>query len=356
MARMLPSIRSRPLRATLSLGAALLALGPTRALAQFPVAGVELPSEPPPPPPPSPPPVLEVESPPERAGASSWQLDATLRGAGYSINESVPVQYPTPLSTGGERVNGDLQVTRYLGPIVDDDAPRSLQPFLQRASVLYADVGGGGFLTRNPTGGQNRTDAGVGATLGLDIYVLRQLALTASLGYGYDILHDVDADVAAHAFSGSAGLGVRISDVRIDASYAFAASEANGSFAPLRWGQVNLAVFAVIDRRVTLNFWGELFQQSGGGGIDFGVYPTQDLGLFLDGAALRGELYASDTLVNRYYGSAGLSYWVTPRVRLGAYYELTVNVEPVQAQGGPEPFGSTEFDHAGVLQAEARLP
>jgi hypothetical protein len=249
-------------------------------------------------------------------------------------------------------VAGDLQVTRYLAPVVDDDAPRSLQPFLQRASVLYADVGGSGFLTWNPGGGENRTDAQVGATLGLDIYVLRQLALTAAFGYGYDVLQDFGVDDATHSFSGSAGLGLRFGDVRIDASYTFFANDTNGSFAPLRWGEVNLAVFAVIDRVLTVRPWGELIQQGGGGGVDLGAYPTRNFGVFLSGFALHGQLYMDDTLVNRYGGSAGVSYWVAPRVRVGAYYQLTVNVGPLQADGT----GDTELDQAGVLQAEVRLP
>ena len=64
-----------------------------------------------------------------------------------------------------------LQLTRYLAPVLDDGAPRSLQPFLQRASTLHVEFDAGGFDTANPYGGPDSTDSHVNANLGVDVSV-----------------------------------------------------------------------------------------------------------------------------------------------------------------------------------------
>ena len=278
-------------------------------------------------------------------------------GAFYAIHAT-----PPGVDQSGARGLGTLQLTRYFAPLVDDDAPWSLQPFLQRASVVYGSVSGGGFATRIPTPGSaftstTRTDANVGARFGVDAYVTPAFALTGALGYGYDVLHDGSSRVNqhAHGFSASGGFGLRYLDVRFDVAYSFSASDADGSWSPLRWGTVLGSAYIVIDRRAYVNLWGRVLQSGGGGGVDLGLYPTQQLGLFASGYGERGELYSDPPVFNRAFADAGLSYWFTSRVRLAAYYEFTFNDEPSQSAGSMNFFGYTELEHAFRLEGAFRI-
>lgn len=286
-----------------------------------------------------------------RAGPT-WQIDGALAGGLYSIRFAGSLPAP---SVDGKRASGSVEATHFLAPVVDDGAPRSLQPFLQRASMLSVRFGGGGFVTSNPFGGTDRTDANLAAGAGLNIHLTRFFALTAGLGYGYDVLHDALQHDKTHTFSGTLGVGFRIADARFDAAYTFAASSVDGSFVAPRWGTVRLNGFVVIERRFTLNPWGTLLQGGGVGGLDLGFYATRDLGFFLRGFGGRGELYSSDIVVNRYGGGAGLSYWIGRGVRLGVYYVPTINHVPVQPVDG-EMFGYQEVEHALSLEVTVRLP
>jgi hypothetical protein len=287
---------------------------------------------------------------------SSWELYVTLLGAGYLIQYAPSA--PIPGALGG-RGYGSFEVSRYLSPLVDDDAPRSLQPFLQRASHVSALVAGSGFVTLFPGSsvgpGGKRSDEVLAFGVGADVYVTRWLALTGLLGHSLDALHDdvAGVDQTGHSFSASAGFGLRAGDVRFDAAYTFGASLGDAGWAKLRWGSFQGTLTAVINRRFALVPWGRALQGGGGGGIGVDVYPTQNLGVHASGYGERGELYsASDTIENRYSGRAGLSYWLTPRVRLAAFYQFTLLDTP-STPGAP---GFDERDNAGELDVAVRLP
>jgi hypothetical protein len=179
-----------------------------------------------------------------------------------------------------------------------------------------------------------------------------------SFTYVYDVLHDDRAglDQHTHGVSASGGFGLRPTDeVRVDLLYAFATTDSDGSVAPLRWGSLQGSVFGVIERRVSLNVWGRGIQSGGGGGVDLGVYPTQNLGLAASGYGERGELYADALLVNRFGALVGVSYWFSPRVRLGGNYLFTYNHSPQQTIGTAT-YAYDDYEHAFELAAAFRLP
>ena len=316
-----------------------------------------LPGPPPPaalPPPPEPPP-----PPPDPRDGLAWQIDASLQGSIYNVQPNMPNAplgsfAPAP-SSSGNSASGNLELTRFLPRILDDGTPRSLQPFLQRASALYAEIGGGGFVTRTP-GLQDRTDSNLGLSLGMDVYVTRFLALTAGVGYGYDVLHDAGVDQTSNGFSAHGGLGIRVGDVRFDASYAFSASESGGTFAPLRWGTFEVSGFIVIARSFVLLPRGFGLQGGGGGGLDLAYYPTRDFGFRLGAFGERGELYSTPSLVdNRYGGDALVSYWVSRNVYLALIYNLTIDAIPGQFLGAGEITGDNQTTHSLTAAAAFRL-
>lgn len=300
------------------------------------------------PPPPAEPQALTAQ-PPSPLRASLWQLDATLLGGLYSIDHD-DSRRP---DQQGYRASGRLQGTRFLGPVVDDGAPRSLQPFLQRAGSLSLSVGGRGFVTRNAFRLQNRTDAALSAGVSCNVYVARFLALTGGLGYGYDTLHDVQLSNRTHSVAASAGLGLRLDDVRFDVAYSFAAATTNGTFVPLRWGSLALGLYIVLARRLTLNFHGSVTPDGGTGGLDLGLYLTRALGLFLGGSG--GSVhFLSGVTGSQYGGNAGLSYWVSSAARLSAYYQLSgIHVPSQQAMA--ESIGYNEIQHAVSLGLTLRF-
>jgi hypothetical protein len=266
------------------------------------------------------------------------------------------------VNQSGGRGAGTFELRRYLSPVVDDDAPRSLQPFLQRASSIFFTMNVSGFVTQlSPVSSfgasATRSDTQFGPGVGVDIYVTPLFALTGGLGYSYDALHDDLAmlDQHAHGFFARGGFGFRVKDARFDVQYAFQALDVDGAWAPLRWGTLTGTAFIVIDRRAALKFWGEALESGGGGGLEVDYYPLQSLGLFAGAYGARGKLYNDDTMVNRFRAWAGFSYWFTARVRAGLEYEFLLNDVPLQTVMG-NTFGYDEYQHGCVLDLVFRIP
>jgi hypothetical protein len=286
-----------------------------------------------------------------RGAAARWQIGGSLSGSVYTIHSgasSNPDQ-----DQHGNRGSIYLGPTVFLTPVIDNDAPHSLQPFLQRTSTVYANVSGGGFVTRYGNGAFTRTDSYVGASAGVDAYLTRNFALNGGIGYTYDVLHDNVIVNKGHSFSGSAGFGVRVVDVRFDASYSFNAYDLDGSFVKLRWGSVGLGAYAVFAQSFTLQLSGRVADDGGGGGVDLGFYTTKDLGVF---TSFSGQTFAysgTDTRANRYTGSLGFSYWVTPGLRFNWTYSLRLTHTPEQPLRSLE---HDELEHALSLNVLARLP
>jgi hypothetical protein len=246
--------------------------------------------------------------------------------------------------------------------VVDDDAPRLLQPFLQRASSISFTMNASGFVTQYPpfnafSPSGTRSDAQFGPGVGVDIYVTPIFALTGGLGYSYDTLHDDLAmlNQVTHGFLAWGGFGLRANDARFDVQYAFQALDLGGAWAPLRWGTLTGTAFIVIDRRVALKLWGQALQSGGGGGLEGDYYPLQSLGLFAGAYGARGKLYDDETMVNRARAWAGFSYWFSARVRAGLEYDFLLNDVPDQTVMG-NTFGYDEYQHGCVLDLVFRLP
>jgi hypothetical protein len=154
----------------------------------------------------------------------SWQIDTTLSARKYSLQyaEASP-------STYGTGMDLDVDLIRFMAPLRDDGAPYSLQPFLQRSSQWSLSLDGTHFSTHNPFGGDDRTDWIGGISGALDAYVKPWLALTAGLGYGVSVLHDVGVDQTTRTFRGGFGFGLRAANTRFDAWYGLIAEDVAGS-------------------------------------------------------------------------------------------------------------------------------
>jgi hypothetical protein len=320
--------------------------------AAAPVASPTEPVAPPQPALPEPPAPSPAPPPTAPNAPARWQLAGGLSGSIFTIHYGVAAsQFADPT---GNRGRISLGPTVFLSPVRDDDAPRSLQPYLQRTSSVSAGISGGGFVTRYGNNGTfTRTDSDIGGSASVDAYVSRDFALTGGFGYRYDVLHEDLTLNKGHSFSGNAGFAVRIGDARLDASYSFNAYDVDGSFARLRWGSVGLGAFIVLARSFTLGLAGHAADDGGGGGVDLGYYPTKNLGLFLGFSGSTFAYAATDVHTSFYTGSASLSYWVTPGMRLSWGYSLDVITEPAQQLAL---VGYDEIQHTASVSVLARLP
>jgi hypothetical protein len=295
---------------------------------------------------PAPTPHRQLQAPDAR-----WEMSGGLSGSLYSYRygpDSAPIG-----DVHGNRGGIYLAPTVYLTPVVDSAAPRSLQPFLQRTSTIYASVSGGGFLTHYGDGAFTRKDSYVGASVGADVYVTRHLALTGELGYTYDALHDGSGVNKGHSFSATPGIGVRLGDVRIDATYGFDAYDVDGAFQKLRWGAVALSAYFLLAESFALTLGGHVTDGGGGGRIDLGFYTSKDVGVFAGFAGTTFVYSTTGVRTNNYAGSLGLSYWITPGLRVNPTYVLSRNSSPAEP---PRALSSDEIEHALSLDLLARLP
>jgi hypothetical protein len=283
----------------------------------------------------------------DEAADPIWQLNGTLVGQKYAYD------YPTSVSNDGLQLNLEVELVKYDAPLRDDGAPYSLQPFLQYRSSWSVSVDGGHFDTRNPLGGEDRTDWSGGFSASVNRYVKGGLALTGGVNYGFDVLHDVGVDETGHAFSGSAGIGLRIADTRFDVSYTLESLYLAGSFAPLRQ-EFGARVYTVLERRLSVNLSGDIIPGGFDGDLRLEFYPTREVGIFGGGAFAKGELYAASQVITRYMGRAGASVWLDRTMALVGEYEYTVEDLPLQAYLGAYD-GFHEVAHTLLFELSMRF-
>jgi hypothetical protein len=334
-------------RVAASAAATLLALASPDAEAQagpgrdmFTIAAPADPAEPPPPPPPPGP-------------VHRWEINGSLSGA-FNSYTSMSIPYAS-----GNQFTGVLGVTHYLQPLVDDGAPRSLEPYLQRMSTLSLSANAGGWTTNqsNPTTFSFGDTYG-GVSAGFNVYATPVLAFTGSFAYGYDVARaDMRPDQASHSFAGSGGIGLRFGDTRVDGWYTFSARDTSGTFAPLRWGTATLSVTTVIARSFYGYAWGQALQSGGGGGLQLVFHPNRDLDIYAEGFGKRGEIFNNaDVIAERFGATGGVAYWVSPSVRLEAAYDFTYTEQDDQTIGQVAYYPYTQLTHGFTLAAAVRLP
>ena len=219
---------------------------------------------------------------------SRYQLDADLRLApaiaeldSYGVGDSAEVN-----------ASAQLQLTMFIQRLRDDDAPPSLQPFLQRVTRVSVAVRGTiGFSYVADDGPPfQQDDGGPTVRASIDGYVARYLYLGASVGY--QLQHRwVDIDDGStenvHEPSLAVAIGARLGDVRIVATAGATFAVGEGDQAD--WGYVGLRAHAVIRRHIELD-----------GGVELRLWPAADGGAGKGGG-----------------GDASATFWLGRRLGLG---------------------------------------
>lgn len=277
----------------------------------------------------------------------NFQVDASLSVTRYAI--TYPLRVP---GTSGSQEGASTTLVAFGRPLRDDDAPYSLQRFLQRENTVSFSISGGHFDTANQAGGADRTEwyGGLGASF--DAYLKRWFALFGGVSYDYFALSDVGLSQTGHSFTTDLGVGFRYRDTRLDLSAAEAGSRMAGAFGPWR-GSLTMSLLTVIKRRGSFTASGSLVHGGGEGSLEGEVHPNKGTGVFASAFAGRFEPYTEPILVSRYIGSAGFVGWFDASTALLGQYSLTYEKDPAT------PYvtnGSEQLSHAVLIEAYFRFP
>lgn len=258
-------------------------------------------------------------------------------------------------TAGAGFVGGASFAVHPLAPILDDDSPPELQPFLQRVSSVELRAAGAYDRIRNVTTIVG-TDAA--ATLAADFVIARYLVLGARAGWDDRRTEAVDLPPATglsleerHPLSFGLSVGARVGAVRFDLNWD-------------TWGRrpgdysegkhlVSVRARGVADRRfdVTVELHsssGGLFERGSFGAVLGGAwYPTRPVGLGVEVFAESASVWSGSENVTRAIGGAlRASWWPTARVGLSLGYAATTETDASQ----------TYVRHAMRLGVTFRLP
>jgi hypothetical protein len=305
-----------------------------------------------------------------RLDQSHWDLFFNLGGG---VTEYAYA--PSPAHLAAERLSftTQAQLTRFIKPVVDDSAPRSLQPFLQRASTVSASftVAGNGEAVTEPSaiaGGkrvvvENVSDVSFNPNVGFNIYALRWLAFTGGFGYGAD--RAIQPRETIHHFNPRIGIGARMAETRLDASYSYDGYDTVfpfGGGSHLQsggWGTLSLDLETVIARRVALRLGGKAFVHGEGGSGSIEYYFTKNFGISAGGFGYAGIVDLDAKVIRNAYGlTLGADVWVLRRARLALDYELSGATAPQQIAPGIGfiAAGNSSLTNQLVASALFRLP
>lgn len=249
--------------------------------------------------------------------APASRVELTADG---SVVKSQWLGTDNPSSHGG---GAGLTLTIYAQhPLVDDDAPYSLQPFLQRAGIVWLQADGGATGVDDDLAGNSANSSYGGAEAGFDLYVHRMVALNASF---HVLGSHTDGQTLGSGdrleLDGHAGIGLRFGDARLDLGYSLGGTHTRFGWGPIYYGGVHLGANLVIARQLAFT--------AGASVIDGGLIVSVQLlafftrkvgvvfGLSGGGANRDGTTFATAG------GTVGVTGWFSRHLGLAFRYTPT---------------------------------
>ncbi|HEY7955744.1 MAG TPA: hypothetical protein VII38_10650 [Polyangia bacterium] len=274
--------------------------------------------------------------------ATGGQARAEIQASGQ-FNVASASAEPSPLGPldwsrmGG---GGELEATIFLGrPLVDDEAPLSVQAFLQRETALSLGASGGMLsLGWSQTGTtlihRDWKEGSASASLG---GYFHWLYLAGSLAYRNTAWQDQLRSGAGSLQSPSmteaelpvsATLGARIADTLVFVGWGLTVMSRGSSSTPSQvpfWGGAFAGAQSIIGRRVSLQ--GGVTVLDGGASVNARVelFFGRRLGLFLGVSGGASKVTdASPPFRDSFAGgAAGAALWVTRHLKIELTYEPT---------------------------------
>jgi hypothetical protein len=167
-----------------------------------------------------------------------------------------------PLRRDGDGLQGEgsAGLTLFTRPVVDDDAPPALQPYLQYVGRVHLGGSGRGGYSNVPFSDgparDHRTLTGGYVDAWADGYVDRKMYLSASIAFHYTDWQSPTLHVTEMTLPFSLGLGIRLGNARLAAGwgatpYRSTAEDAAG-WQVRFWGGAWASAYAVIEKRLEL--------------------------------------------------------------------------------------------------------
>jgi len=234
---------------------------------------------------------------------------------------------------------GSLTLEGYLHHrLLDDEAPLSLQPYLQRAGSIEASFAASGFSTDAPGFAEPFHGTSFGGELSVDAYTGQVLTLYGSASFSRDKTGGGFA-----GFPGSEyllprvtfGPGLRFGDTRITVGYTWAPTIQDGTYDGRGFGEAYLRITSVLARRFFLTLLGEIILSGGLGSIDVALFPWRTFGFTAGFEFAQGAIfYDTRRVYRRWQASGGLNWWITPRAGLGLEYRF-IHTEALEGPASP---------------------
>jgi hypothetical protein len=247
----------------------------------------------------------------------------------------------------------------FLSPVLDDDSPRSLQPFLQHVGSLALSISpGAGSISggsRSPFGVHgSSSEAFSSEGIGVDAYVTKVAAITATLSHSYVGTTGSFNNLTSHSISVSAGGGAHLGDTRLDFAYTFEASSQHGDFATPVFGVISAGVHTVFGRHVELSLAARGFDTGLGGSGELTGYIGKSVALFIGAFGdYHRRRVAHGAPDNRYGTFAGVGVWAGPVLHLVGSYTLSGFTVPSKYASADA--AANGLSHAGRLTSEFRF-
>jgi len=203
------------------------------------------------------------------------------------------------VTTGDDNTNGSrelggrggLGVSIYLRRLADDDAPPSLQAYLQRTPVLHLDAGGGGSSTtwNDPVPHESASTGWADVSIsGYARWLHAGAHVGVAYGTGHSHLYAPGGGTVDDSWSGltipvDASLGVRWRDTLVSVGWGVsptrsALNDVPAGFTVPFWGGARASVTTVLQRRLFLDASVVVLENGAAAGGDVGLYPGRRLG------------------------------------------------------------------------------
>jgi hypothetical protein len=149
---------------------------------------------------------------------------------------------------------------------------------------------------------------------------------------------------------------VRFDNTRIDLGYTFVGdtivnptTELDGQL----WGTIAANLETVIAKAVDINVGAQVFDAGAGGSASVDFYPSKEFDVAVGGFGYAGRKFYRTALTkhNDYGLDVSAGYWITPRVRLLASYQLSGTT----ILGG-EDDTTSQLNNALLASLRLRLP
>jgi hypothetical protein len=225
------------------------------------------------------------------------------------------------LSLGGQ---GGVGFTLFGPRVVDDDAPPSLQPYLQYAAQLHVDGGGGGFRFSpdSATSGPGNDSSNGYANVNASGYFDR--TLYGYLGIGVRYRSDSANQFTSLLLPISAAAGLRLGQVRLSIGWSVTPTRyGDDVFKVPFWGGAYAQAYAVVHLRLSLSANVNVLEGGAGAGGGATVYLARR---FSVGASVSGSHAHNSDLGFTFDGvgaEVDFEAWTGPRFAIAVDYSIT---------------------------------